>query len=433
VKIALLGNMNNNNFALLRYFRDLGVDAHLLLMSNDGKGVSGHFKPEADTCQLDKWLPYIHQTAMSEDIVAAFDFPLSWALSTRSYIRSLARSGTIFNKPVSRGKILKDLDGYTHYIGSGIMPAVMDRVGKRLDIFYPYALGVEYLGDIVFNSNKNKRGFIGRYIFNSLLKKQKKGILNSRMVVNSELSITEGALKSINVKSVRMFVPIVYGDETPDHFYQLEFKHIIEALRKSQFVVVSHARLMWSKPSGCSDSEWASQNKNNDKLVFAFSKLVLERPQLSPILVLFEYGQDVDETKLLIERLGITGSVYWAPKSERKHIIKLISKADVGIGEFYDIDGVLWGATAIEVMSCRKPVIQGLSFSNNSFYSAYGFPLPPILAANSSEEIFEHLLELADDSIKRREIGELSKEWFDNFCGKGLAKKWLNLLNENKA
>ncbi len=425
--------MNNNNFALLRYFRDLGVDAHLLLMSNDGKGVSGHFTPEADTRQLDKWLPYIHQTAISEDIVAAFDFPLSWALSARSYIRSLVRSGTIFNRPVSRGKILKDLDGYTHYIGSGIMPAVMDRVGKRLDIFYPYALGVEYLGDIVFNSNKNKRGFIGRYIFNGLLKKQKKGILDSRMVVNSELSITEAALKSINVKSVRMFVPIVYGDETPSHFHQLEYKHIIEASRKSQFVVVSHARLMWSKPSVCSDSEWASQNKNNDKLVYAFSKLILERPQLSPILVLFEYGQDVDETKSLIERLGITGSVYWAPKSERKHIIELISKADVGIGEFYDIDGVLWGASALEVMSCGKPVIQGLSFSSDSFYNAYGFPLPPILAAKSSEEIFEHLLGLADDSAKRREIGELSKKWFDSFYGKGLAKQWLNLLNENNA
>lgn len=253
------------------------------------------------------------------------------------------------------------------------------------------------------------------------------------MVVNSELSITEAALKSINVKSTRMFVPIVYSDETSSHFHQLEYKHIIEASRKSQFVVVSHARLMWSKPSGCSDSEWASQNKNNDKLVYAFSRLMLERPQLSPILVLFEYGQDIDETKSLIERLGITGSVYWAPKSERKHIIELISKADVGIGEFYDIDGVLWGASALEVMSCGKPVIQGLSFSSDSFYNAYGFPLPPILAAKSSEEIFEHLLGLADDSAKRREIGELSKKWFDNFYGKGLAKQWLNLLNENNA
>ena len=38
MKIALLGNMNNNNFALLRYFRDLGFDAHLLLFKNDGTG-----------------------------------------------------------------------------------------------------------------------------------------------------------------------------------------------------------------------------------------------------------------------------------------------------------------------------------------------------------------------------------------------------------
>ena len=31
MKVALIGNMNNNNFSIMRYFRDLGIDAHLIL------------------------------------------------------------------------------------------------------------------------------------------------------------------------------------------------------------------------------------------------------------------------------------------------------------------------------------------------------------------------------------------------------------------
>jgi len=35
IKVLLIGNMNNNNFSIMRYLRDLGIDAHLFLMNND--------------------------------------------------------------------------------------------------------------------------------------------------------------------------------------------------------------------------------------------------------------------------------------------------------------------------------------------------------------------------------------------------------------
>ena len=40
MKIALLGNTCNNNFAFLRYLLDLNIDAHLFLYSNEGKDDS---------------------------------------------------------------------------------------------------------------------------------------------------------------------------------------------------------------------------------------------------------------------------------------------------------------------------------------------------------------------------------------------------------
>ena len=54
MKIAFVGNMNNNNFAIMRYFRDLGADAHLVLWADDGRGPLEHFVPENDTWEIDR-------------------------------------------------------------------------------------------------------------------------------------------------------------------------------------------------------------------------------------------------------------------------------------------------------------------------------------------------------------------------------------------
>ena len=59
LKIGILGNMNNNGFSLLRYFRDLGLDADLLLFQDDQTGHSSHFSIKADTWNYSKWGKYI--------------------------------------------------------------------------------------------------------------------------------------------------------------------------------------------------------------------------------------------------------------------------------------------------------------------------------------------------------------------------------------
>ena len=59
MKIGILGNMNNNGFALLRYLRDLGEDAYLLLFRDDETGFSSHFSIKSDTWEYDKWKPFI--------------------------------------------------------------------------------------------------------------------------------------------------------------------------------------------------------------------------------------------------------------------------------------------------------------------------------------------------------------------------------------
>ena len=68
-KIALLGNTCNNNFAIMRYFRALGVDANLLLYSDEGFPDSNPIhNPEWDTWYISSWSPFIHRLPIPNGI-----------------------------------------------------------------------------------------------------------------------------------------------------------------------------------------------------------------------------------------------------------------------------------------------------------------------------------------------------------------------------
>ena len=181
MKIALIGNMNNNSFANMRYFRDLGVDAHLLLNSNDGRGDLSHFSPEADTWNFGKWCSFIHQTDIPNAPVAAFDFPLSFALSTRSNLRYLLNLQNFSLGAVIRDELRRAYGKYDLLIGSGASPAILAKIGKPLDIFYPYSMGVEFLQSYGYTSKRTQFGF-GRFFLDKLRKKQLEALKLSRKI-----------------------------------------------------------------------------------------------------------------------------------------------------------------------------------------------------------------------------------------------------------
>ena len=114
-KVALIGNMNNNNFTLLRILRDNKIDAHLFLYSNET------FQPQADTKNYLNWRSYIHNLNISNgkpDIL-------------------------FFNK----NKLSKKLQDFNFIIGNGIAPYILKKINRKLDIFMPYAEGIEHINE----------------------------------------------------------------------------------------------------------------------------------------------------------------------------------------------------------------------------------------------------------------------------------------------
>jgi hypothetical protein len=429
MKIALIGNMNNNNFSIMRYFRDLGADAHLLLYANDGQGSLSHFKPESDTWDIEKWKPFIHQTSIPNAAVAALSFPFSWLISFRSLIRSIIGFHQNHLSSVTKQEITKTFGKYPRLVGSGIAPAVCHRVGLKLDIFYPYSTGVEFLDTGEFVVDLKDKNIFRKGVIQATRAMQEHGLCQARYILNAELGITKQAFEKRGVTPIKYAIPMVYNREsTPSMPQHPVVVHAMSHMANSKFTLLSHSRLMWRNPGKYTVDEWRLENKNNHWLLFAFKDLVKLRPELNPLLLLLEYGPDVEATKELCIGLGIESNVLWLPKMDRKYLMWLLEYVNLGIGEFYEVPEILWGGTGWEVIASGTPLMQGFQFSEGQFESTYCYPPPPMLPVRSQDDILKHLIDMADRPEKRAQIGKGAKEWFNRYNGIGMAKLWLDLL-----
>ena len=144
--------------------------------------------------------------------------------------------------------------------------------------------------------------------------------------------------------------------------------------------------------------------KGNDLLLKAFARL-LESISQKSILILSEWGQEVDQSKRLIETLGVGARVVWTPPLNKMKLIDYYNAADVVLDQF--TIGT-FGTVTPEAMACGKPVI--LHFDREVHDWCYA-EMPPIIAAKTVVEIFEGLMRLVSDPGLRVAIGQSSREW----------------------
>lgn len=430
MKVALVGNMNNNNFTLLRYFRDIGVDAHLLLYSNDGKTTLSHFTPESDCWNLGKWEQFIQNTDIPNAPISVFDFPFSWIISITSFLKSLIFSDVIWIKPISRKKIIDTYSGFDFIIASGITPATLQRVKIVVDIFYPYASGIEFLNTGEFKIQLERGSYFKKLIYQKVKDKQLTGIRLAKVVINSEMYLTQRILNELNIKSKKMFIPVVYDNSIEENIILsnnlLEIDKIISL---NDFVIFHHARLKWINNGDYTDSEWIQENKNNNWIINQYHNFLKTAPSNKTLLIILEYGPDVQETKKLIASLGIEKFVVWLPKMKRKEIMWLISKSNIVCGEFHVLPRTIWGSTGWEALAAGKPLLQYFDFEEGEFFNSYNIPEPPILKVKKQEDIFFHLNEIARNKESREKITKETLLWFKKYNGINLAKEIFKLMS----
>ena len=156
MRVACIGNMNNNVFSLVRFLPDRGIDAHLLILNND----LYRFDPLQDTYDL-SFLEYKTY--------------LSWGIPEK------------FSN-VPRERIRQDLADYDFIIACGFSPAFIEKAGKEIDIFAPFGGDIYSLPFIRLGLNSLRRYLFG---YTRSLKKaiRKSKCINQQSVYSALLLI----------------------------------------------------------------------------------------------------------------------------------------------------------------------------------------------------------------------------------------------------
>jgi hypothetical protein len=135
------------------------------------------------------------------------------------------------------------------------------------------------------------------------------------------------------------------------------------------------------------------------------------------VLVLFEYGDDVMESKQLVNALGISESVEWFPLMARKEIMLGLLHADFGCGEFHE--GCIGGGTTWEVLAMGKPLLHYVNKDAVNF-DAFNSPYP-VVSVKEPEEIADSLEDFTHRADFYRRMGDDGRRWFEeNMIGRSV-------------
>jgi hypothetical protein len=390
VRVALIGNMNNNHFVALRHFRDAGVDAHLFMYADE----TAHFYPQHDTWYWDKWRPHVSQLPVSN---GGYDAVFAGGARLRNL-----------------------LGGYDVYLGNGFAPVLFDKMGRKLDLFVPYAEGIEFIIHHEWNLRRplgTAFSLIRKWQMERALRRSVKAIGTANLHAHSL-----DTFRRLGLKPVHLPVMALYRETPPaDAALPPGVPEMLERMKGSPLVVFSHVSHIWKTLPVA--HFMGGVGKRNQWLIQGFAQFVAgggERAR-DALLCLLEYGPDVDHSKALIRELGIERQVVWFPRMSRKEIACLLPYAHVGGSEFA---GMLWGGCGLEFMSFGIPMIHQLEDADA--YAARGESLPPFFNVHSAADIARVLSECDPASLRR--VGGEAQAWCEQHAGTALARRYIELL-----
>lgn len=376
MKVACIGNMNNNFLSVTRYLRDRGIDANLLLLNNE--------------------LPHFHPSVDSYD------------LGYREYTSTLRWGNPFHFSRSTKSEVLKDLSSYDFIIGCDTAPAFLTKIGRTLDIFMPFGGDLLLFPFFRMVNPKHQLEYI------KFSRAQKTGIEKSRyLVMDYTNEDTEQVFTKLNFKGERLnrgipmlYTPVYNPASISDYYDRTHWYREFEKVRRSyELVVFHHSRHSWKN----SEDHWSW--KSNDKLFKGFADFARVCNDVNACIVTFERGVDVPESKRLIRELGIEKLVHWFPQMGRKDLMVGLSQADIGSGEF-ESNGMSCG-TVYETLAMAKPLMH---CREDHLYESFYPELYPLMNVHSARDITEALLDYVARPDYYKEMGEKGRQWFQQYA-----------------
>lgn len=144
--------------------------------------------------------------------------------------------------------------------------------------------------------------------------------------------------------------------------------------------------------------------KGNDKMIRAIALLAREYEDQF-VLILNRWGNDIEKSKNLLQSEGIADKVIWLPLITKLQMVDYYRAADIVLDQF---NISTFGLTTPEAMACAKPVILHFNWQIHRWCFS---ERPPVLEAQTVNEIYERLRELVRDPDYRQRLGQRSREW----------------------
>lgn len=389
-KLLFIGNMNNNFFSVVRYLIDKGYSADLLIFKNE----PDYFHPEMDTFN---------------DAYKLYTKGIGWSTLPTDFIKA------------DPDDIRAILDKYDVLIGCGPAPAYVNKSGRYLDMFIPYGGDIFLFPFLHPNVRRKVRKLVKQYLF---ARNQRLGIRNAKYILSENTnSEYEKIFPKLKIKGTRIptTIPHIYYPEyTVENIDRVKGRSVFydqfKAIRdKFDFVVFHHARHVWHPDTVARHYLFA--DKGNDKVIKGFAELV-NKDKVNACLILFEFDDDVQLSKKLIEELGITDNVFWFPRMPRKEIMIGLSCSDIAVGEIAH-PWVTYGIV-LEAMVAAKPIIMNRDeeLIRTNYNTVY-----PIAQAVNEVDVYKALKHYYSDKAAAVNDGELCRQWFmKNIVDKSLGK-----------
>tara|TARA_R110002124_G_scaffold282450_1_gene457597 strand:+ start:16064 stop:17263 length:1200 start_codon:yes stop_codon:yes gene_type:complete len=372
MKVALIGNMNNNSNNLAHYLLDAGIECDVLFFANE----AAHFRPEADNVMLAR---YGSKT-------------LSWGGYGQYFTTSAAQ-------------IRADLAPYDFLIGSRLSPAYCVKAGRILDIFMPTG------GDLhmvpVWNGWKS-RDVIKYLMFSWIQRKaiRKVGALYwdaSNDEIETTIAPYTGGLKRLKHAIPMVYHPEYTGPALKHRRGEASFLDQFRAARQdADIFLFSHVKHVWTPSAIAHYGRF--HEKGNDQMIQALAKYYSQAPEKTLRLALFEYGTDHAATRALARQLEVDQYITWFPQMPRKEIMLGIAEADGVIGEitrsWYSYGTIL------------EAMVMGRAIIHNCDAAAYPDQAPyPMIFANDADSLEQAFQGIAKGLIDLKRLGKDGRDW----------------------
>jgi len=151
----------------------------------------------------------------------------------------------------------------------------------------------------------------------------------------------------------------------------------------------------------------ASWRKGNDVVIRAAAEIARERSDFK--LVFVEWGQEVADSKELIEQLGLSNLVEWVPTMSKRELWQRYCTSHAVVDQFV-IPAL--GGVGFEAMALGTRLISAIDRQQTALFFGQE---PPLLVAGNAAECAARMREVIQDPFDAQGRGQAGSQWMSTY------------------